>query len=134
MSIRLALVTVLIAGAFVTSKASAREVKYQSARIQSIEALSASLPLTLPGGHQINVPVPFGYKIELRQGDVVYIGARQKQRYAGEWRTGDEVQFRLHRNRLYLRRPNGRELRLAFVLRANIGADGKLTNVVRTTR
>ena len=58
-------------------------------------------------------------------GDVVYVGYCKKQAYIAEWNVGDEVQFRTKNNKMYLKRPNGKEFTLEFMLQAKLGPDGK---------
>jgi len=65
------------------------------------------------------------------RGDIVYIGYCQKSEYKAEWRVGDETQFRLKKDKMYLKRPNGKELRLVFLLQAKVGADAKPITILK---
>jgi plasmid stabilization system protein ParE len=65
------------------------------------------------------------YQFEVQQADIVYIGYCEKRDYKAEWRVGDDVQFRLKKDKMYLKRPNGKEFMLEFLLQAKLGPDGK---------
>lgn len=48
-----------------------------------------------------------------------------KRDYKTEWQVGDDVQFRLKKDKMYLKRTNERELTLDFLLQAKLGPDGE---------
>ena len=54
------------------------------------------------------------YQFEIQLGDVVYVGYCQTRDYKAEWHVGDEVQFRTKKDKMYLKRPNGKEFGLEF--------------------
>lgn len=76
---------------------------------------------------------PF-YEFEIHQGDVLYIGVCQKRDYKAEWRVRDDVHFRLQKDKIYLKRPNGKEFQLDFIMEAKLGPDGKPVSVVSHTK
>ncbi len=82
-------------------------------------------PLPLPSGQTLTFPVHLSYQFEVQQADVVYIGYCQKRDYKAEWQVGDDVQFRLKKDKMYLKRPNGRELTLDFYCRRSSVPTGK---------
>jgi hypothetical protein len=47
----------------------------------------------------------FSYEFEVQQGDFVYIGYCQKSEYRSEWKVREEAQFRLKKDKMYLKRP-----------------------------
>ena len=75
-------------------------------------------------------PIHPTYQFEIQQGEVVYIGYCQNRDYKAEWHVGDDVQFRTKKNKLYLKRPNGKEFRLEFLLEAKLGPDGKPVTIL----
>jgi hypothetical protein len=60
----------------------------------------------------------------------VYVGSCPRNDYSPEWRVNDDVQFRLKKDRMYLKRPKRGELELNFMMSAKLGADGKPIPVV----
>jgi hypothetical protein len=105
---------------------------YQTGNLVSVN--SPELPFTLPpvvaGGPSITIPLHLSYEFEVRNGDIVYLGFCRRSDYKPEWRVGEDVQFRLQKDKMYLKRPNGKEFRLIFLLEAKLGADGQPTVLV----
>jgi hypothetical protein len=59
----------------------------------------------MPSGQVLTWPMHFSYEFEVQQGDFVYIGYCQKSEYRSEWKVRDEAQFRLKKDKMYLKRP-----------------------------
>lgn len=66
-----------------------------------------------PYGPLGNPPFP-SYLVFIRVGDVVYGGSCRREQFTNEWKVKDDVEFRIVKNFLFLKRPNGKELRLAY--------------------
>jgi hypothetical protein len=81
--------------------------------------------MPLPSGQTLALPLHLTYQFEVQQTDIVYIGYCGKRDYKAELRVGDDVQFRLKEDKVYLKRPNGKEFMLEFLLQAKLGPDGK---------
>ena len=79
----------------------------------------------MPSGQTFSIPVHLSYQFEIHQGDAVFVGYCQKRDYKAEWHVGSDVQFRMKKDKLYLKRPNGKEFTLEFLLQAKLGPDGK---------
>ena len=45
------------------------------------------------------------YQFEVQQGDIVYVGYCQRRDYKAEWRVGNDVQFRLRKDKMCLKTP-----------------------------
>lgn len=109
----------------------ATQKTYEAGRLVSVQSPEVSIPIPLPSGQTLDWPMHFSYEFEIQQGDVVYIGYCQKSEYKAEWHVGDKTQFRLKKDKMYLKRPNGKELRLVFLLQAKLGADGKPITILK---
>jgi hypothetical protein len=108
------------------------EKTYEDGKLLSVN--SPEVPLTIPplvsSGSTVTFPLHLFYHFEVQQGDIVYIGYCQRRDYKAEWRVGDDVQFRLQKDKMYLKRQNGKEFKLEFLLEAKLGPDGKPVTVV----
>src|SRR5579864_2253057 len=103
---------------------------YLTGKLVSIKSPEVLLPLPFPSGQTMTFPIHPTYEFEIQQGEVVYIGYCQHRDYKAEWHVGDGVQFRMKKSNLYLRRPNGKEFRLEFLLEATLGPDGKPVTIL----
>jgi hypothetical protein len=124
--------------------ANAGEKTYQIGKLVSIESPETpvslpvptlirpqnSPPMQFPPGQAISVPVHLFYKFEIQQADVLYVGLCQRKDYRAEWRVADDIQFRLKKDKIYLRRQKKGELALSLLLTAKLGPDGKPTTIV----
>jgi hypothetical protein len=108
------------------------EKTYEDGKLVSVNSpeVSLTIPPLVPSGPTVTFPLHLSYHFGVQQGDVVYICYCQKRDYKAEWRVGDAVQFRLQRDKMYLKRPNGKEFKLEFLLEAKLGPDGKPVTVV----
>jgi hypothetical protein len=79
----------------------------------------------------MDLPMHLTFNFEIQQGDLVYVGSCRRQDYKSEWQVGQDVQFRLSKDKLYLRRPNGKEMSLVFLLQAKVGPDGKPMTILQ---
>ena len=98
---------------------------YQTGKLVSVQSPETDLPFPLPSGQMWTLPTHLIYDLEVRQADLVYIGYCPKRAYKGEWRAGDDVQFRIQKDKLFLKRSNGKEFVLDLQLEAKIGPEGK---------
>ena len=98
---------------------------YLTGTLLSIVSPESSVPLPLPSGQILPVPIHLRYQFEIQLADVVYVGYCQTRDYKAEWQVGKEVQFRMKKDKIYLKRANGKEFALQFLLQAKIGPDGK---------
>ena len=98
---------------------------YQTGKLLSVQSPEIPFSVPLTSGQTLALPLHLTYQFEVQQADIVYIGYCEKRDYKAEWRVGDDVQFRLKKNKVYLKRPNGKEFTLEFLLQAKLGPDGK---------
>jgi hypothetical protein len=108
----------------------ARDKTYQTGKLISIESPETPVALPLPSGQTLDVPVHVLYKFEIQVGDLWYVGSCLKKEYKAQWRVRDAVQFRLNKDKMYLRRPKRGELVLEFLRSAKLGPDAKPITVV----
>jgi len=85
---------------------------YNSGRLANISMEDVSFPITLD---KTTIPVSLGtmYKFDISAEGVNYIAAcfsRKKRGFASDWTVQDTIEFRVHKDKLYLKRPNGKEL------------------------
>jgi hypothetical protein len=122
----------LLAIGFLFSTSNASEKTYGTGKLLSIN--SPEYPLTIPplapNGPTVTLPMHLSYEFEIQQGDVVYMGYCDRRDYKDEWRVGDDVQFRLQKDKLILKRPNGKEFKLIFSTEAKLGPDGKPVTIL----
>jgi hypothetical protein len=109
----------------------ASEKTYEGGKLLSVYSPDVPFPLPLPLGQTSNLVLHLSYQFEVQQGDTVYVGYCQRSEYRPEWKVGDDVQFRLRKDKMYLKRANGKELMLVFLLSAKLGADGKPTTILK---
>jgi len=123
--------TLLLLGAFAWPlTAHAAPKTYLAGKLLSIQSPEVVFPLPLPSGQTLPLPMHLSYRFEIQQGDVVYIGYCQKRDYKAEWHVGDDVRFRTRKDKMYLKRPNGKEFALEFLLTAKLGPDGKPVTIL----
>lgn len=99
---------------------------YLTAKLSKVFAkdiyATANIPPLTQNGSRLTLPIPLGvmYQFDLDADGITYIAAcmsKAKRSYAVEWIVNDPVQFRLEKDKLFLRRPNGKELRLGLLTR-----------------
>ena len=93
----------------------ASEKVYETGKLLSVKSpeVPFTMPPLTPKGPATTVPMHPYYEFEIQQGDVVYMGYCDRRDYKAEWRVGDDVQFRLQKDKLILKRPNGKEFKLS---------------------
>jgi hypothetical protein len=123
----LASVVVITLLPFCTANAGSKT--YENGKLISVQSPEITLHLS-----SIDLPMQLSYEFEIQQGDLVYVGSCRRQDYKPEWQAGRDVQFRLNKDSVYLRRPNGKELRLVFLLHAKLGPDGKPITILRSKK
>ena len=102
--------------------------KYETGTL--VEVALITVPFHIPDltgrtKNDLVLPTPMIYRVWVRSGDVIYVGDCLRSNFRQEWRVNEEVQFRLKRDKLYLRRPNGKEFELTMFGQARSGPDGK---------
>lgn len=115
-----------------TRVVTAGQKNYEAGTVTCIEPIRPSLPIAPPNEAPVNVPVTVGYEFCVRhQSDLAYIGFCQGSNCQVEWHVGDKIQYRLSGNSIYLRRPNGKELRLDFTSEAKVDSNGRPVTIIR---
>jgi hypothetical protein len=123
--------TLLLVAAFAWPlTAHAAPKTYLAGKLLSIQSPEVDSPLPLPSGQTLLLPMHLSYQFEIQLGDVVYVGYCQTREYKAEWHVGDEMQFRTKKDKMYLKRPNGKEFGLEFLLQAKLGPDGKPVTIL----
>ena len=99
---------------------------YLTAKLSKVLAkdiyATANIPPLTQNGSGLTLPLPLGvmYQFDLDADGITYVAAcmsKAKRSYAGEWIVNDPVQFRVEKDKLFLKRPNGKELRLGLLTR-----------------
>lgn len=112
--------------AILATALAAHKKSYDIGQLYSLEPLEFSLPLPT-----VKTKTTLGYQFMIRRGDIIYTGYCQHEHCKPEWQVGSNVQYRLDKYAIYLRRTNGKELRLDFVSEERLGMDGTLTTIRR---
>jgi hypothetical protein len=96
---------------------------YQIGTIVSAESQLTSFSLS--SGLTISAPNGL-HKFAIAQGDVLYVGTCLEKDYREpKWKTGDTVEFRRDRDRMYLKKTGRGELELHFLVSVKLDANGK---------
>ena len=87
---------------------------YNAGRLTDVALEEISFPVTL---YNITTPVSAGtmYRFNVASEGVSYVAvcfSKTKRGYASDWTVHDPVEFRVDNDKLFLKRPNGKELRL----------------------
>lgn len=107
--------------------AQARDKTYATGELVKVTISDIVFPLNMPPLCQncaaLQLPLPLGvtYMFEIRQDDNRYVAActsKAKKSYAADWIIHDPVEYRVEKEKLFLKRPNGKELRLALLTRS----------------
>jgi len=115
---------------------------YLTAKLSKVFAkdlyVTANLPPLTQNSSGITLPLPLGvmYEFDLDADGITYIGScmsKAKRSYAGEWIVNDPVPFRLAKDKLFLKRPNGKELRLGLLTRVRASESGNSSNAADST-
>lgn len=106
--------------------AEARDKAYATGQLIKVTMSDNVFPLTVQPLCQncaaLQLPLPLGviYTFEVKEDDIAYVAActsKAKKSYATDWVIHDRVEYRIKKERLFLRRPNGKELRLGLLTR-----------------
>lgn len=101
--------------------AAGEQKSYNSGRLANISMEDVSIPFTLD---KTTIPVSLGtmYKFDIASEGVNYIAAcfsRKKRGFAADWTVQDTIEFRVHDYKLFLKRPNGKELRVLVLTKTH---------------
>jgi hypothetical protein len=112
---------------FLVLAAHAGERRYRSGVLKrvDIEDVVASLPLQTRPGQSIALPIPLGldYQFQIQCDMIVYVGmckSKDKRNYGADWVVNDPIEFRVDRDKLFLKRSPKGELRLARLTRLRV--------------
>jgi len=106
--------------------AEARDKTYATGQLVKVTMSDIVIPLNLPPLCQncvaLQWPLPLGvnYLFEIKQDDIAYVVAcvsKAKKSYAADWIIHDPVEYRVEKDKLFLKRANGKELRLGLLTR-----------------
>jgi hypothetical protein len=83
---------------------------------------SVTIPPLAPNAAGFVLPFPLGvtYSFTIEKDGISYLAAcisKQKKSYAADWVVNDPVRFRIDKEKFFLKRPNGKEMRLALLTR-----------------
>ncbi len=99
---------------------------YETGKLTGVKMTDVTAPVTIPpmnpNASGMVLPIPLGvtYMFTIEKDGVSYYAAcvsKQKKSYAADWVVNDPVQFRIDKEKFFLRRPKGKEMRLALVTR-----------------
>ena len=97
---------------------------YHTGILVSVE--QPTTPLPLPSGQTVGIPVDVLHQFVIEESDVLYIGSCLEKDYPKpKWQTGETVQFRREKDKMYLKKPRRGELELHFLLSMRLGPNGK---------
>lgn len=118
---------VLLLILFVAVAASAVERSYRSGILKQVEIkdVTSAIPVSTGAGQTASIPIPLGLNFEFQvQSDmIVYVAgcwSKGKRSYSSEWVVNDPVEFRVEKDKLFLKRPSKGELRLALMMRLRV--------------
>jgi hypothetical protein len=107
--------------------AAGKPKSYSSGRLANVSMEDVSIPFTLD---KTTIPVSLGtmYKFDIASEGVNYIAAcfsRRKRGFASDWTVQNTIEFRLHDDKLFLKRPSGKELRVLLLTKTQEADQGK---------
>jgi len=84
-----------------------------------------SIPISTGTGNGLQMPLHIGinYQFEISAGDLLYVGScwsKSKRNYGSDWVVKDPVEFRVEKDKIFLKRPVKGELRLALMGRFRV--------------
>ena len=100
---------------------------YQSGKLNEVAIKDMTTTLSIPGGPE-NFPFPLhmgiNYQFQMSTDDnIIYLGScwsKGKKNYGSDWVVKDPIEFRVEKDRLFLKRPIKGELRLALIGRFRV--------------
>lgn len=105
----------------------AGEKLYQPGKLNDVVIKDMSTTISLPGG-PVSFPFPLhmgiNYQFQIATDDnIVYFAScwsKGKRNYGSDWVVKDPIDFRVDKDRLFLKRPTKGELRLALIGRFRV--------------
>ena len=117
---------------FVAVVAFAGGRSYRSGILKQVEIKDAmfAIPVSTGAGQSASIPVPMGinYEFQVQSDMIVYVAycwSKDKRSYGSEWVVNDPVQFRVEKDKVFLKRPSKGELRLALMVRLRVLPKGE---------
>jgi hypothetical protein len=112
---------------FVALAAHAGEHNYRAGVLKRIDVKDVSSTLSIPAGSGQNIALPIAlginYQFQVQSDMIVYVGncwSKDKRHYGAEWVVNDPIEFRVDKDKLFLKRPNKGEFRLALMTRLRV--------------
>lgn len=108
----------------------AAEKQYQTGKLVDVESEGYS---RLVGNASTGSSTSIRYhenRISVQAGDTIYVGeCTQKPHWSsckpGDWVIGDPIEFRIEKGHLWLKKPNGKELKTKIVKRVRVEASNR---------
>ena len=104
---------------FLALAAYAGEHNYQAGILKRIDVkdMTTTLPIPSGSGQNVALPLPVGinYQFQIQSDMIVYVGncwSTDKKNYGSEWVVNDPIEFRVDKDKLFLKRSNKGELQL----------------------
>jgi hypothetical protein len=125
-------------------RAEGADTTYVTAKLTKVLATDLSAPMHIPplvqNGSALDLTIPLGvmYQFTVEADGITYLAActsKAKKSWFAEWIVNDPIQFRVHKDEFFLRRPNGKELRLLLMtrIRPTKSEDGDLSKTSEIT-
>jgi len=107
--------------------AAGKPKSYNSGRLANVSMEDLSIPFTLD---KTTIPVSLGtmYRFDISAEGVTYIAAcfsPRKRGFASDWTVQNSIEFRVHDDKLFLKRPSGKELRVSLLMKTQETNQGK---------
>jgi hypothetical protein len=93
----------------------AAKSNYQTGQLISIDTDYDRMRLPSTSGHDELVQVRKTYRFAIQSGDVTYLAECEERKYKSEWQMRSPVEFRIDKQRFFLKRANGKELELRLL-------------------
>jgi len=100
---------------------------YQTGRLNEVAIKDMTTTMSLPIGTG-NLPIPLhigiNYQFQISTDDsIIYFGScwsKGKKNYGSDWVVKDQIEFRVEKGKLFLKRPKKSELRLSLIGRFRV--------------
>jgi hypothetical protein len=109
---------------FFALAATAGPRSYRPGVLKKIETgdIAHSIPLRSTPGQDFSIPFPLGieYRFQIQSDMILYVSecwSRSKKNYDSEWVINDPVEFRIEKDRVFVKRAGKGELHLALISR-----------------
>jgi hypothetical protein len=115
--------------------ASARKRSYQSGQLT--EVVIKDIPTRILLNPEPAVAVGVAYEFHIREDDITNLAqcwTRTRRNYGSDWVLNDPVEFQVEKDKVFLKRPDDHELRLALLTRVRtvVKKDGTGTEQTST--